>query len=86
MRTYDVPDGILGEDHNGDAPSWWTRAWCTDLDKARELADALVAYRLSAIERPARGDCARLRAEVWEHVKRSLANLAPRIQPRGACV
>ncbi|MFE3414883.1 hypothetical protein ACFXMT_43190, partial [Streptomyces mirabilis] len=38
-RVYDVPDGIVGEDHSGGSPSWWTTAWCTSLDSARELAD-----------------------------------------------
>ncbi|MFJ9871216.1 hypothetical protein [Streptomyces sp. NPDC101165] len=55
-----VPDGIVGEDHWCGAPRWWTKAWCTDLAKARELADALVAHRLHTTERPAGGDIDRI--------------------------
>lgn len=39
VRVYDVTDGIVGEDHWGGAPRWWTTACCTDLDKACKLAD-----------------------------------------------
>ncbi|MEU3706928.1 hypothetical protein AB0E82_32075 [Streptomyces anulatus] len=67
VRVYTVPDGILGEDHFGGAPSWWTRAWCDRLDKAVLLADSAVGHRLRAPERPAGGDCGDLRAEVWQH-------------------
>jgi hypothetical protein len=86
VRTYDVPDGVLGEDHFGGAPAWWTKAWCTDLDKARELADALVAYRLSAIDRPAGGDCGHLRAEVWEHVTTDRGALPTRVHRADAAL
>ncbi|MFI9206380.1 hypothetical protein [Streptomyces sp. NPDC053048] len=79
VRTYDVPDGVLGEDHSGGAPGWWTRAWCTDLDKARELADAFTAYRLGASERPAGGDFGCLRAEVWRHSTTNLVTLPARV-------
>ncbi|MFJ4342979.1 hypothetical protein [Streptomyces sp. NPDC088915] len=67
VRTYSVPDGIVGEDHTGGAPSWGTNAWCERLDQAVLLADALVAHRLSTPSRPAGGDCGNLRAEVWAH-------------------
>ncbi|MEU5109602.1 hypothetical protein AB0H07_46465 [Streptomyces sp. NPDC021354] len=79
VRVYDVPDGIVGEDHWGSAPSWWTKAWCTGINNARELADAMVAHRLRVPERPAGGDCGYLRAEVWEHVTRDLSVLPHRV-------
>jgi hypothetical protein len=79
VRVYDVPDGIVGEDHSGGSPSWWTTAWCTSLDSARELADALVAHRLGEPRRPASGDCEHLRAEVWEHVTHDLASMPSRV-------
>ncbi|MFE2528761.1 hypothetical protein ACFXEL_31580 [Streptomyces sp. NPDC059382] len=75
VRIYYVPDGIVGEDHSGSAPSWWTRAWCDHFDKAVLLADALVAHRLDAISRPAGGDCGYLRAEVWQHSTTDLGTL-----------
>ncbi|MEH0589848.1 hypothetical protein QA942_39785 [Streptomyces sp. B21-106] len=79
VRIYYVPDGIVGEDHTGGAPSWWTRAWCGHLDKAVLLADALVAHRLSNPSRPAGGDCGDLRAEVWEHSTTDLGTLPARV-------
>ncbi|MFD5489506.1 hypothetical protein ACFWIV_29030 [Streptomyces virginiae] len=79
VRVYYVPDGIVGEDHNGGAPSWWTRAWCDRLDKAVLLADALVAHRLSTPSRPAGGDCGDLRAEVWQHSTTDLGTLPARV-------
>ncbi|WP_097257777.1 hypothetical protein [Streptomyces sp. Ag109_G2-15] len=79
VRGYTVPDGIVGEDHWGGAPRWWTKAWCTDLDKARELADALVAHRPHTTERPAGGDCGELRAEVWEQVTTDRSKLPSRV-------
>ncbi|MEU9778351.1 hypothetical protein, partial [Streptomyces sp. NPDC047968] len=79
VRIYYVPDGIVGEDHTGGAPSWWTRAWCGHLDKAVLLADALVAHRLSNPSRPAGGDCGYLRAEVWEHSTTNLGTLPARV-------
>ncbi|MFG2903336.1 hypothetical protein ACGFZH_40445 [Streptomyces zaomyceticus] len=79
VRIYYVPDGIVGEDHTGGAPSWWTRAWCDRLDKAVLLADALVAHRLSSPSRPAGGDCGNLRAEVWEHSTTDLGTLPARV-------
>ncbi|MFD8992260.1 hypothetical protein ACFVZ4_29965 [Streptomyces goshikiensis] len=75
VRIYYVPDGIVGEDHSGGAPSWWTRAWCDRLDKAVVLADALVAHRLGPVARPAGGDCGDLRAEVWQHSTTDLGTL-----------
>ncbi|MFJ7424098.1 hypothetical protein ACIQXD_36770 [Streptomyces uncialis] len=79
VRIYYVPDGIVGEDHTGGAPSWWTRAWCGHLDQAVLLADALVAHRLSNPTRPAGGDCGGLRAEVWEHSTTDLGTLPARV-------
>ncbi|MFF8387744.1 hypothetical protein ACF053_29460 [Streptomyces kanasensis] len=79
VRSYYVPDGIIGEDHSGGAPSWRTRAWCDRLDKAVLLADALVAHRLSSPSRPAGGDCGDLRAEVWEHSTTDLGTLPARV-------
>ncbi|MFD4483254.1 hypothetical protein ACFWPU_45120 [Streptomyces sp. NPDC058471] len=79
VRVYSVPDGIVGEDHSGDAPSWWTRAWCDRLDKAVLLADTSVAHQLSAPERPASGDCGTLRAEVWQHSTSDLGTLPARV-------
>lgn len=79
VRVYSVPDGIVGEDHSGGAPSWWTRAWCDRLDKALLLADTAVAHRLSAPERPAGGACGILRAEVWQHSTSDLATLPARV-------
>jgi hypothetical protein len=79
VRVYNVPDGIVGEDHTGGAPSWWTRAWCDRLDKAVLLADTAVAYRLSSVARPAGGDCGDLRAEVFEHSTSDLGTLPRRV-------
>ncbi|GAA2686851.1 hypothetical protein [Streptomyces lunalinharesii] len=79
VRVYSVPDGVVGEDHSGGAPSWWTRAWCDRLDKAVLLADTAVAHRLSVPERPAGGDCGVLRAEVYEHVTSDLGTLPARV-------
>ncbi|MET9676413.1 hypothetical protein ABZY68_25460 [Streptomyces sp. NPDC006482] len=79
VRVYYVPDGIVGEDHNGSAPRWSTRAWCDHLDKAVLLADALVAHRLGAASRPAGGDCGDLRAEVWQHSSTDLGTLPARV-------
>ncbi|WP_228981449.1 hypothetical protein [Streptomyces sp. DH12] len=79
VRVYSVPDGIVGEDHTGGAPSWWTRAWCDRLDKAVLLADTAVAHRLSMPERPAGGDCGVLRAEVWKHATFDLGILPSRV-------
>ncbi|MEU7222258.1 hypothetical protein [Streptomyces chrestomyceticus] len=84
VRIYSVPDGIVGEDHTGGAPSWWTRAWCDRLDKAVLLADALVAHRLSSPTRPAGGDCGDLRAEVWKHSTVDLGTLPARVHQADA--
>ncbi|MFI8243366.1 hypothetical protein ACIF83_39985 [Streptomyces sp. NPDC085866] len=79
VRVYTVPDGIVGEDHWGGAPRWWTTAWCTDLDKARELADALGSHRLHTTERPPGGNSGDLRAEVWEHLTTDRSTLPNRV-------
>ncbi|MBD2829922.1 hypothetical protein ID875_21400 [Streptomyces globisporus] len=84
VRTYYVPDGIVGEDHTGGAPSWWTRAWCDSLDKAVLLADTLVAHRLSTPSRPAGGDCGDLRAEVWKHSTIDLGTLPAHVHQTDA--
>ncbi|MFH8620168.1 hypothetical protein ACH4E8_34510 [Streptomyces sp. NPDC017979] len=79
VRIYNVPDGIVGEDHTGTTPHWWTRAWCDRLDKAVLLADVLVAHRLGRPSRPAGGDCGDLRAEVWQHSIVDLGTLPARV-------
>ncbi|MFJ5975051.1 hypothetical protein [Streptomyces sp. NPDC093060] len=79
VRVYTVPNGIVGEDHWGGAPRWWTTAWCTDLDKARELADALGSHRLHTTERPTGGNSGDLRAEVWEHLTTDRSTLPNRV-------
>jgi hypothetical protein len=79
VRTYTVPDGILGEDHLGGAPVWSTAGWCDRGDKAVLLADALVAHHLRRPERPASGDSGTVRAEVWQHSTTDLSTLPYRV-------
>ncbi|MFJ4894971.1 hypothetical protein ACIP5U_34005 [Streptomyces sp. NPDC088788] len=93
VRVFDVPDGVVGDDHHGGVPDWSTRAWCTDLARARQLSDAYVAHRIAPVQRPGGGDCGYLRAEVWQHTTtdRSVqpdrvhhADAAPDRTPRAA--
>ncbi|MFF3849090.1 hypothetical protein [Streptomyces sp. NPDC002328] len=81
VRVYDVPDGIVGEDHQGRAPLWSTWAWCEDLDRAKEVADAVVAHRLELPARTSRftreDDCGYVRAQVWRHAEETGVDAGP---------
>ncbi|MFI6209148.1 hypothetical protein ACIBAI_22540 [Streptomyces sp. NPDC051041] len=79
VRVFNVPDGLVGETHQGATPSWQTWAWCADVDRAKELARALVAHRLAQPRDPRYGDAGFVRAQVWRHVTGNLAALPSKV-------
>ncbi|GGX58615.1 hypothetical protein GCM10010358_10850 [Streptomyces minutiscleroticus] len=67
VRVFHVPYGILGGEHRGAVPNWLTWGWCSDPERARELADAMVAHRLSGPVDPHDVEAGYVRAQVWHH-------------------